>query len=649
MYVWGKKEKKNKKHTTSPHTSQRTKKTQYKMDAQQPSPPPPPHSTIAAAATPPTDRRTLGAFPVPSSDPRPAQYYSAPQKVNGKKNPEWLARRLEQTGSTCATLIGMSMYDNGSPVKAYYKAIGVVKEDFKGNEDTDYGERYEDRVRAIGTAVLDVRILETGLFRDRVRRHIGVSLDGETNALRLVGWSDAWPARSERVEWELGKCIWEAKSSLRGLKSAPQIPHLMQLTLQMYVRRRQYGFLHYWSVDKTRIWLVKFSPQLWQWIMRRLDLLHMHVVRQSNLVLSDPYFPWLRSQSDDKYEYGKTCADYLMSTWFKSGKRLYSTPPPRGPIPYAYWVDTLACMRIRPGHRPADEPRPGEPGHDDWLYWLDDAPGGAETAPAVELDEYGAEQSNDVAQQPLPPKPEIWLIYDFARQVPDEEILDLYGKRVMVRDHDVNDIAWFKQEFPSIGKYAEYMLSQPDCDTNNALFDAGTQAYPVAAAHLRGIGPDGTVMRHLFVERLESMPALDEPDPVDQSEQDTPDEHLLFLRTLEEKLQARAEEDAKEAAEAAHKALLDAQWAALLSPPKIPVATLSSAVAADEPALMNGVKRAHEEDDDHNDVITDPEEDECHQTKRSMHANGHCDALLCDDDGVVVEEEPPMSPLIMKM
>lgn len=495
---------------------------------------------------------------LPPSHSRRTKYFAYPQK-----SLEWLARRTLVGGSSVAKWVGMSPYADGDPVKVFKEGTGAVVSSFEGNIHTKYGERYEPRLRAICIAVLKIDIVEYGLFVDCERPFTSISPDGITPAYRLLGFTDDYPPKSVRIDWKLGRVAWEAKCSRGGLRPAPLIPHIMQLQFQMYILGLHYGLLHYWHCDKNRIWLVEYSPDLLLWMMRRVDLVYQHIKRDSEFNQSNIYCSWkIRPGGSTTYP-GSTCSDYLAWAWFHDQGKCKQPPqkPTRPPITYKQWLDELDWLRIHPGYRPPTAPGPDEPGHDGWLYWMSDVPGGAETAPRVFVDNNGFEQCNDAGQQPLPPRPSIWLIYEDERKVPYKEFEFADPDLVSLEDHDPADRAWFEQMFPSVGAYVQRIFDQDEWDYD-AKDDDGI---PTLAPHFRGVGPEKTRIRRLFVEAFVRLPEADEPEPVDQSANDTPDEKDHFQKRLDYMSRKRSLDPDVEQIDESRKKLITLELKMLLS------------------------------------------------------------------------------------
>lgn len=506
------------------------------------------------------DARDFGRHPL-AHHPAP-RYFAAEQK-----SAEWLARRPQIGGSSVAAVCGMLPYRDGEPGVVYLSLIGEGAP-FNGNEHTAYGERYEPRLRRIAAAAFGIQVREYGLFVSRHMPFLGVSLDGETPAYRLWAWTDEAPARSRRLCWTLGKLVWEAKCSRAGLKPAPLVPHLLQITAQMAVRRRHAGLLQYWHRDKTRAWLVLFSHDLWRWMALRLALAHVHSLRRVPMTQASQFFPWLRYAGGRSFP-GASCADYLQYAWFgldpappkkTAGGGASATgrgppqPPPRAQIALAHWRDQLATLRTREGARPAasalnnggpdDASEPmspvlGDPaplpktdpgaggaqpphnweyGEEEMPWWDTDVPGGAECAPR---------SADDVVLQPLPPKPRVWLLYDYERPLAmrDVELMD----PVCVKERGDEDDDWFAAHFPPAAALAAARLDAGHLDWAAPPDEDGL---PPTALHFRGVGPEQSWMPRLFVERFEPVPALDEAEPVDDSANDTPAERAAFERRL---------------------------------------------------------------------------------------------------------------------
>jgi hypothetical protein len=343
---------------------------------------------------------------------------------------------------------------------------GLARDDFAGNVYTAYGERYEARVRAIGRAVLGCRIDEWGMFRDRVRRHLAISPDGETNALRVLGTLDDGTC----VDWTLGKLMWEIKTSRNHAYETPRIPHIAQLQLQLHVMGRHWGVLHYWSRDHTRAWLMRhdrFGFVLW--MMRRLDLMHEHVVRRVPVVASNPFFAY-RWHNGRRMQ---TVADFLQAEWYDVAA---AGAPLRPRLTAAQWCDELAALGMTPAEWDARYPD---------TAW----------------------SPLDAGTLALPPRPEMYLIYEYQRAVPADEA-EWDDDRTVV-DHDEADGAWFAAAFPPV---AEWAAAQRDPRPPSDVLPPR--------------------MCRLLIDEVLAAPQHDEEPPTDARADDTPDERAAYEARL---------------------------------------------------------------------------------------------------------------------
>jgi hypothetical protein len=430
------------------------------------------------------DRRALP--PWPEEHPAP-QLYTDPQK-----SLRWLARRTMLTASPAGPNVGLSPYRDAHPVRRYEIMTGAVADEFRGNDASRYGEQYEPRIRAIISAVLGVNIDEWGLFRDRLRRHLSVSPDGETPSLRFRGHDEHGVA----FDWVLGKLVTEMKASPKHKYDTPRIPHITQTQLQLEVMRRTWGTLNYWRRDCVRVWLMRHDRYGFvRWMMRRLDLMYEHVMRRVPVTAENPYFAYILPPEARFPPFGRTVADWVAREWFD--------------VDYVGDVHTIA------GRRPVIS-------MDEWRAELVSL-GMSEEQWRARYPDTEA-HAGDGGQLAVPPRPEIYQVYSFLREVPPEE--DVFGDVDKVADHDPADRVWFEDEFPGITAGAE---------VNEA------PEWPF------------TYVPRLFVEEVLLAPEHDEPRPVDQSAEDTPEERAEFERRLAE-LQAR--EDAPRLAEEARLAEL---------------------------------------------------------------------------------------------
>lgn len=415
-------------------------------------------------------------LPPPFIERRP-QLYDDPQK-----SAEWLARRTEQTASAVAANVGLSPYPDANPPRRWEIMAGRRQDPFRGNIYTEYGERYEPRIRAIGVAILGGhRIDEYGLFRSWTRRFQSISPDGETQSLRVRG---RLLDSGRRVDWTLGKVMWEIKASIRHFYATPKLPHIAQNQFQMHVCGRHWGVLHYWSGDRTRAWLMARSPGFTLWLARRLDLQHEHTQRQVPVTDDNPYFTWRHG--------AKTLADYLEREWFSRSQA--TGRPARPPIPYAAWQAELALLGMT---------------EQEWRERYPD------TAPRrtrfTELD--GAEWGFDAGQLAQPPRPELYKFYEYERRLPLDDVEPGRMSQTYVRDRDpVADAAWFAASFPTAMQWA--------------------------AAHAREGAlpprPADENMEHLLIDEVLSAPEHDEPPPQDERALDSDEERAHYARRLQQ-------------------------------------------------------------------------------------------------------------------
>jgi len=437
------------------------------------------------------------ALPPPFVLERP-QLYNDPQK-----SLEWLARRTEQTASPAAANVGLSPYPRADPETRYCEMAGIKYNPFCGNIYTEYGNRYENRVRTICRAALHTErklgaaaapaIVEWGMFRDRRRRHLGISPDGESVALRIRGTLDDGRA----IDWTLGKLMVEIKTSREHAYPAPRIPHMTQLQLQMHVMGRHWGLLHYWSRDTTRIWLVRHDR--WgfcAWMMRRLDLMHEHVERRVAVTADNPWFAHrTRPVGARRYPGAPpaTVADFLQQDWYESAK--HTGRPLRPALTRDDWLAELTALGMTEAQWAAAYP---------------------DTVP----------RANDAGMRATPPQPEAYLIYEFARPLRMSDI-EFTDERC-VPDVDTDDIGWFCERFPPVSAWAREARLAP--------------ADPAVR------------MPRLFIDAVLPAPEHDEQPPVDGRADDTPEERAAYEARLAAMVAKRdAEQAAAAAAEAARK------------------------------------------------------------------------------------------------
>jgi hypothetical protein len=453
-------------------------------------------------------RTLIGAIPDDSSSSAVA---SANTAIIPRKN-------CSISGSNVAAWVGLSPYQDTSPMAMWARGVGIAEQRVVGNDDTDYGEKYEDRVRRITQAVLGCEIKEYGLFRSAEYPFLAVSLDGETQALRLSGVTDALPAYSDRFVVDEGPLIVEIKTSKRGLKPCPLVPHICQSMLQMYMRGRTAAFLPSWSADQIRIFFVEYSADFMRWMLMRCLLAHLHVEREVPILDDNRFFPWLIYPGGRHFP-GATVSDYLSVQWFNwIGVEGAHPPTPRlTPLTYADWARELKSLGLDAVKGTPEVPCAHIPSWKDLLV----VPG----AP------------NDPALSYLPPRPRIWLVYNFARRRPMREIDALQPAEVQAQ----SEPAWFRAHFPHISVLAD-RLAQHDYDYGPR--DEDGMPSMTLTNHYDGHGPENTHMRHLFVTATALNPSKDEQEPAA-----TPiglSERALFqqlVRIEEEKDRLKAEEN----------------------------------------------------------------------------------------------------------
>lgn len=520
------------------------------------------------------------------------KYYAAPQTRPGDtlKNPDWLVWRTEQTASACAANIGLSPYKGNSPQRRWRILTGAERDDFQGNDATAYGELHEPRLRAIIRAVFgrEFTVEEYGMFKDRQFKWMGISPDGVTNAIRLVGDQPhfnhdlgRWETRP--FQFEMGKIMYEAKCSPNHEYLHPQVPHLVQIHMQMRVAQRWATLLHYWSRDRTRIFLVPFDPHFWKWQHLRMCLLHEHVVRNVPICETNPYFNYrLDSNYGQEPRYGCTLGDYCARTWFLKSKA--ANGPLRAPLRLQDWLDELKVLGMT---------------HEEFVA----TPGYSECAPTIQTLPPIDADANDPADlmgrgEPrlhmpsgqsvngaTPPKPQVYELYHYHRQIPAEEREP--GKPAYyVKPVDETNLEFFRSNYPSIDEYhahqmAEFQQFVAQQDAKQAAWDemistANIQGDDVVSVAPRpcqseaeapwGAAHPDLIMDRLFIERVEAMPELDEPEPVDESHIfDSVEEEQAYRRRLAiemAKYDARKLEEARKAEAAASIAALKANAAA---------------------------------------------------------------------------------------
>ena len=440
---------------------------------------------------------------------RAPQLYDTPQK-----SVEWLARRTEQTASVAGANCGLSPYDNSFPEYRYAVMAGLVEDTFRGNIHTVYGERYEERVRHIQQVVFNIAVVESGSFRSWRYRYQSCSLDGESNAVRIRGMHED----GRHFDWALGKLCCEDKTSRIHFYATPRIPHITQLQYQMAVMGRWWGILHYWSRDRTRIWLMRYDPHFCLWVQRRLALMHEHVQRKVNVTRNNPFFAH-RWKDGSRHWPGCTVADWLDQEWFNEAKRTEKALRPR--ITLEEWRSELRSLGMTQAEWDA-------------LY--------PELSPRVSVRE-GREVCLDAGNLATPPQPEMYLVYEFERDVPRSEVDPT--DPVCLTDQD--DPAWFRDNFPPVREWADHMLQ------------LRAQGLPTHR--------DNERMRNLYITEVVPMPEADEPEPTDASDQDSPEERAQFLRRLQAFQERKDREDAT-AAKASRQCTLEEFRAAVASAPK---------------------------------------------------------------------------------
>ena len=437
----------------------------------------------------------LPAPPVWRRELPPPFIVRAPQLYNDpQKSIEWLARRTEQTASPAAANVGLSPYPRADPVTRWREMAGIEDNPFRGNIHTDYGNRYEDRVRAICRAMLHTEralgaaaapaIVEWGMFRDRVRRFQGISPDGESVALRIVGTLDDGRA----IDWTLGKLMVEIKTSRAHAYETPRVCHMTQIQFQMQVTGRHWGILHYWSRDYTRAWLVRHDR--WgfcKWIMRRLDLMHEHVVRRVPVLDTNPWFAYRTRPVGARRWPGAppaTVADWLQREWYDDARR--TGEPLRAPLTLADWLTELRLLGMSEAEWAARYP---------------------DTVP----------RADDAGMLAVPPQPEAYQIYGYERPLAMRDI-EFTDERC-VPDVAADNMEWYCDEFPSCAEWAEQVRGRPP--------------------------PPGVRMPRLCIDHVYAAPEHDEPPPVDARADDTEAERAEYEARL---ATMRAKRDAEAAA-----------------------------------------------------------------------------------------------------
>ena len=416
---------------------------------------------------------------------RPPQLYDVPQKSD-----VWLARRTEQTASQAGANSGLSPYDNSYPEYRYAVMAGMVEDTFRGNIHTDYGERYEDRVRHIQQVVFAMRVtangplrpitvVESGSFRSWRHRFQSCSLDGESNAIRIRGMHED----GRLFNWELGKLCCEDKTSRAHFYPTPRLPHIAQLQYQMSIMGRWWGILHYWSRDRTRIWLMRYDRYFVLWMQRRLMLLHEHVKRKVLVTRNNPYFAH-RWKPGSRHYPGCSVADWLNQEWFDSAKRTEKALRPR--ITVQEWRDELRSLGMTQAEWDALYPE-----YSPRISWRD-----------------GREVCLDAGNLATPPQPEMYLVYEFERDIPRSEVEPADPVCLVNQD----DQEWFRANFPPISEWAEHMLQRK------------AQGLPTHR--------DDERMQNLYITEVLPMPELDELEPQDAADQDSPEERAEFEQRL---------------------------------------------------------------------------------------------------------------------
>lgn len=424
-------------------------------------------------------RKLFEELPFYGHRPEP-DLINCPQTRDGEllKNPHWLAMRPQFSASQCGSVVGLNPYPNGSPAFRYLVMTGQAIDPFNGNDDSAFGETHEPRLRGIFRAATTIGVTEYGLFIDNVHRFQGVSPDGVTEPVRLTG---VLPNGQTRFDWTAGTCMLEAKCSRRHFYEHPQAMHLCQLHLQMWVRGTNMGFLIYWNgkppVERCRIWVVVFSEPFSIWKRLRMCLMQQHVERRVPVEDENPFFndkhylynrlsPWANDPRDRR-NWGTGLAYELHERYFYRELSRKYTPNSPPHLTLHQWRQELALLGMS---------------QEQW----DAIPGFAELSPTRTV--FGLTF--------MPQKPEIYLAYEFTRDVPAEELKP--SDPSYIEPVPEEDEEFFECEYMKMTQYNQFMLNKL---ARGEDIDAHRQKFAI---------------QRLFITGVQIVPELARPELADQ-------------------------------------------------------------------------------------------------------------------------------------
>jgi hypothetical protein len=387
------------------------------------------------------------------------------------------------SGSNLASYVALAPYPKSSPQKRYAYATGTDFDEFTGNDRTKYGEYYEERGRLITSAVFGAEIRTYGFFQCQCRRFLGVSLDGLMDPVDIYA-SEPHPLGVTRPKLiHSGPLVWENKCSPDTLKPCPEIPHILQIMCQMYVMQASAGILTAWCRDAVRLWFISFCPELWRWVLFRVDLMTQHIKRRVPVEPTNFFFPWLLNPPHS-FGPNSSCADWLRFLWFNykmSDTRVELAEPVHGPtLNQTDLQFELHSLGLVQGRAPPDTPDPNQ-------YWCNAVSEDTDIAST-------ATAQTDPALLYLPPKPRIYQIYTYTRAITPQDRLAVHTPACL---EDQTDPNWFRANFPSVPARATALLNFP---YDTLLRDS--DGLPPLLPELRGAGDGDVKIEHLFITKI---------------------------------------------------------------------------------------------------------------------------------------------------
>jgi len=267
------------------------------------------------------------------------------------------------------------------------------------------------------------------------------------------------------------------------------------------------------------MFFIPFSRDFWAWMEPRMILMHEHVQRRVPLFVldatgapiqgSNPFFNWLINTERGPKAYGNKLGDYCKDMWFWKSKHRFHGRQLRAPLSLADWDAELARLGMT---------------HEQYLA----TPGYAETAPVITVDADSGErvmQPGCVAMGMVPPRPEMYEIFRYQRNVPASDLKA--SDKSYVRPVDETELAFFEREYPPIAKYFDEQTEY--FEKFNAAAAQGNNRSGLPWA--QDSDDADLIMDRLFVRRIVHVPELDEPEPEDSSTVfETEDERAEYER-----------------------------------------------------------------------------------------------------------------------